>query len=236
MYSSANASPENATPNDLRTMLWAPSAPITYSAERVVSEPDSCTCAVTAYSPAVARRAPRRQSGLRSPPPDDTLLTSERAIYAQPVMLRLVQKLTGTGESSALSSLPVTNRDQRPGVPNRGQWYEQTPVVVAAGVAGVLAVILIVFAVLQTSRHSSAPAGTSFTSSSTTTTTSSGVRRLSTTTSTFTPTGSSSATLFPPDTPSPGSPGATTEPDDTTTTSTGTTTMSNMFATTRTTR
>src|SRR6202051_850719 len=218
MYSSGNASPENATPNDLRTTLWAPSAQFDGG-----HQPDG-------------PRADNQASGLHRPTLYVRYVRKVPAIYAQPVMLRLVQKLTGTGESSALRSLPVTNRDQRPGVPNRGQWYEQTPVVVAAGVAGVLAGILIVFAVVQTSRHSSAPAGTSFTSSSTTTTTSSGVRRLSTPTSTFTPTGSSTATLFPPDTPSPGSPGATTEPDDTTTTSTGTTTMSNMFATTTTTR
>lgn len=132
----------------------------------------------------------------------------------------------------------MTNRDQRTGGPNRGQWYEQTPVIVAAGAAGVLAVVLIVFAVLQTSRHATAPEGTSFTSESPTTT-SPAVLRTITTTSMFTPTGSSTATLFPPDTPSPGPSTASTGPDDTTSgtgTSTGTTTMSNMFATTTTTR
>jgi cytoskeletal protein RodZ len=111
----------------------------------------------------------------------------------------------------------VANRDDEP---DRGPWFEQPSVIVTAAVVGVLAIVLLVFAIVQTSRHSTAPARTPMTYTSDYPTPST-LRPLSTTTSSFTPTGSSTATLFPPDTP-------TTE---TSSTTSGTTTT-NIFGTT----
>lgn len=125
--------------------------------------------------------------------------------------------------------MPVTHHPDDPSdQPAPTHWFENSAVVVAAGLAGLVAVGLLVFAVMQTSRHANAPIVTDVPTTSTSRTTA----RSSTTTTTTTPTTTSTTTetvSFEPTT-------TDTSTDETTTeTTTGTTTMSVPYPTTTTT-
>jgi hypothetical protein len=111
-------------------------------------------------------------------------------------------------------------------------WHKRPGAVFAAGAAGLVVIGVLVFAVLQTSRHSNTPFGTGLPTASTGQTPSAATTTTTTTTSTTGPlsttdyssTGTASTATTPAE--------ATTEE----TTSTGTTTMSNPYATTTTPR
>jgi cytoskeletal protein RodZ len=122
--------------------------------------------------------------------------------------------------------------DDRPAEPAAAQWYERPGAVFAAGVAGLAVVGLLVFAVVQTSRHSSTPSGTEGPMTSTTTTASAARSTTRTTTTASTTQTTSETTSTEPPTTQTTVTEATTEA----TTTTGTTTMSVPYPTTTTPR
>jgi hypothetical protein len=117
------------------------------------------------------------------------------------------------------------------------QWHERPGAVFAAGAAGLVVIGVLVFAVLQTSRHSDTPFGTGVPTASTGQTPSAALSTTTTTTSTTTT--STTGPLSTTDYTSTGTASTATTPAEATTgetTSTGTTTMSNPYATTTTPR
>jgi cytoskeletal protein RodZ len=117
--------------------------------------------------------------------------------------------------------MPVTHHpDDRSDQPAPTHWFEIPAVVVAAGLAGLVAVGLLVFAVMQTSRHANAPIVTDLPTTSTTRSTT----RTSTTTTTTTTTSSLTSTTTETTSVEPTTTETSTE--ETTTETTGTTTMS----------
>lgn len=122
--------------------------------------------------------------------------------------------------------MPVTHGDKdRPGEPGGTQWHEHPGAVFTAGLAGLIAIGVLVFAVVQTSRHSNGPSATELPSTTTTTSSSS---RTTTTTSSTTETTSTE----PSPTDAITTEVTTTETTPETTTSTTTTTIFNPYLTT----
>jgi cytoskeletal protein RodZ len=113
------------------------------------------------------------------------------------------------------------------------QWYERPDAVLAAALVGLVAIGLLVFAVIQTSRHSTAPSGTDVPVTSTTTSLPTRNAKTTTTTTSYTTltVTPSSLPTEPPSTEAP-----TVETTQTTQTTPGTTTMSIPYPTTTTPR
>ena len=129
-----------------------------------------------------------------------------------------------------LLSVPVAyGADDEPAEPAAVQWYERPGAVFVAGAAGLVVVGVLVFAVIQTSRHSNTPSGADVPTTSTTTTTSAALGTTTTTrpNTTLSTTDYTSSEPITTET-------TTTEATTEETTTTGTTTMSIPYPTTTT--